>query len=145
MTPDAARELLEQVTLEWVADPESEAVWAGEHETRWGIRLRQQAREATTIWFDVGELTVQFEAYLLPAPPRQPAEVYRQSLRRNLTAWPAAIALDPDGDLIIVGRIPISGLSRSEIDRAVGAVYELVELSFPALIRAGFGSREKSG
>jgi hypothetical protein len=41
--------------------------------------------------------------------------------------------------------VPVAGLSRGDLDRAVGAVYELVELSFPAMIRSGFGSREKSG
>jgi hypothetical protein len=84
-------------------------------------------------------------AYLLPAPPRHAAEVYRQALRRNLTAWPATAALDPEGNLSIVSRIPLNGLDQEAIDRAVGAVYELVELSFPAMIRAGFDSREKSG
>jgi hypothetical protein len=86
MTAAEARELLEQVTLEWATDPASDAVWAGEHEGRWGVRIHQQVREATTIWFDVGELTIGFEAYLLPAPPHQQAEVHRQALRRNLQA-----------------------------------------------------------
>jgi len=145
MTPRAARDLLEQITLAWVTDPDSDAVWAGDYEGRWGLRLQQQTREATTIWFDVGEVTIGFEAYLLPGPPDQQAAVYRECLRRNLTAWPATIALDSEGDLYIVGRIPIAQLDSADIDRAVGAVYELVDLAFRSLIRTGFASREKSG
>jgi hypothetical protein len=145
MTPAEAQQLLEEVSLEWVEDPDSDAVWAGPHQGRWGIRLRQQVREATTVWFDVGELTIAFEAYLLPAPPYRADEVHRQALRRNQSGWPATIALDPDGDMFIIGRIPTARVTRNDIDRAVGAVYAMVELAFPAMIQSGFGSREKSG
>ena len=48
MTPEEAAALLEQVTEAWVADPESDVVWAGAYEGRWGIRMRQQCRDATT-------------------------------------------------------------------------------------------------
>lgn len=145
MTPEAARQLLERVTEDWVADPDSDAVWAGAHEGRWGVRLRQRTREATTIWFDVAERTIGVEAYLLPSPPREREEVYRQALRRNLTAWPATIGVDSDGDLFIVARVPIANLTQTDIDRAVGAVYQLVDLAFPSMISTGFAPREKSG
>ncbi len=144
MTRDQAAELVRDTTRKWLADPGSAVVWAGPHEGKWGIRLRQDAREATTIWFSIGDRTVGYEAYLLPKPLHRREEVYRQCLARNHRSWPAAISVDERGDLIIRGRIPQSDLSHHRIDEAVGAVFELVELSFRSLVRAGFAPREKS-
>jgi hypothetical protein len=144
VNPTQAEALVRLVTTEWLADPDSSVVWAGEHERRWGIRLRQQAREATTIWFDVGERTVGYEAYLLPDPPRAREDVYRICLSRNHRSWPATISIDGRGDLFVRGRIPLSDLRAERLDEAVGAVYELVEITFHALVRAGHAGREKS-
>ena len=128
----------------WVDDPKGDAEWAGEHDGRWGVRVRQSVREATTIWFDVGPRTVGLEAYLLPRPPHESAEVYRICLSRNYRSWPAVIALDDRGDIYVMARVSTSHLRAADLDRGVGAIYETVELSFRPLVRAGFGSREKT-
>lgn len=136
--PEETRETLEALTSGWVDDAESDVVWAGEHEGRWGIRMAQQARDFTTIWFDVGERTMAVEAYLLPNPPRGHAEVYRLCLLRNASSWPVVICLDAQGDVDIRGRRALSEMSVATIDGLVGAVYEVVELSFKPLVRIGF-------
>ena len=125
-------------------DPGSDVVWAGEHEGRWGIRMAQRVRDFTTIWFDVGERTVGFEAYLLPEPPQGREAVYRLCLARNWSSWPAVIAVDRSGDLYVRGRIALTEFDRETIDRAVGSVYQVVELTFLRLVDVGFRSgREK--
>ncbi len=144
MNKDQATQLVEDLTREWLADPESTVEWAGRYENRWGIRLRQEARQATTIWFSIGDRTVGYEAYLLPKPRYRREEVYRRCLARNHRSWPASISVDDRGDLIIRGRIPLSDLSRLRLDEAVGAVFQVVELSFRSLAGAGFVPREKS-
>jgi len=144
MNPADAAALLEEVTEAWVADPDSDVVWAGAYEGRWGIRMRQQCRDATTMWFSVGELTVGYEAYLLPNPPHGQRDVYRHCLARNYRSWPAAIAVDDQGDIYVRGRIHLDRLSSQAIDEAVGAVYQVVELSFRQLVAMGFSHREKS-
>ena len=144
MTRNEASALVRSVTTAWRDDERSGVVWAGSFEGRWGLRMRQSCREATTVWFDVGDLTVGFEAYLLPAPSHNAAEVYRQCLARNHRSWPAASSVDRVGDIYIRGRIPLSDLGPLRLDEAVGAVFELVELSFRPLLVAGYGPREKS-
>ena len=139
MNRAAARDLLKRVSAAWVDDPDSDVVWAGTHEGRWGVRMRQQAREATTTWFDVGDHTVGFEAYLLPKPSHHAAEVYRHCLARNHRAWPATIVIDRRGDLTIVGRIPLAAFDDELLEQALAAVYEVVELSFRRLIATGYG------
>ncbi|RPI22851.1 MAG: hypothetical protein EHM57_04785 [Actinobacteria bacterium] len=138
MTPQDALRLLTATTTRWVGDPESDVVWAGEHDGLWGIRMAQRVRDFTTVWFDVGERTVGFETYLLPDPPHGHEAVYRMSLRRNWSSWPVAIAMDRSSDLYVKGRIPLSVLDEEAIDGAVGAVYELVELTFRTLVDVGF-------
>ena len=144
ITPIAALDLLVAVTSEWVDDPDSDVVWAGSHEGRWGIRMAQQVRDFTTVWFDVGDRTLSAEGYLLPPPRHNAAEVYRLCLARNWSSWPVGIAIDRQGELYVRGRMPLDSVSRESIDQLVGAIYELVELSFRTLVDAGFRQRENS-
>ncbi len=132
------RRTLESTTSAWVEDETSDVVWAGDYEGRWGIRMAQQTRDFTTVWFDTGDLTLGYEAYLLPAPPKNREEVYRQCLARNWRSFRAHIAIDRRGDLYVVGRMPVTEVTPETLDEAVGAVYALVDLSFRPLIRAGF-------
>jgi hypothetical protein len=130
---EAARRLLEAVTEGWEADPESDVVWAGDHEGRRGVRMRQTVRESTTVWFAPGDLTVGVEAYVLSLPPAAPAPVLRQCLVRNAGVRRLHFALDRHGDLLLVGRIPVRELSALELDLVLAEAYQLVEQAFPAL------------
>ena len=143
MTRDQARQLVEDTSAKWVSDPASDVVWAGEHEGRLGVRMAQTVRDFTTVWFDVGDRTVGYEAYVAPPPPRGTEEVYRQCLVRNRSWWRAHFALDAEGGLVLVGRSPIERLDAAELDAVLGSIYEAVELAFKGILRAGF-AREKN-
>ena len=136
-------DLVERVTEGWLADPESSVVWAGQFEGRRGVRMGQLVRDMTTVWFEVGERTVSAEAYVLPKPPHNADEVYRQALTRNAGTRVMAFALDHRGDLILVGKIPIESVAELELELMLGEIYELVEVSFRGLVAAGF-AREKN-
>jgi hypothetical protein len=135
--------LLRRVTEDWLGDPESDVVWAGDHEGLWGIRMAQTARDFTTIWFDVGEITIGLAAYLLPPPPHNRDAVFEQCLRRNHRSWPAYIAADDRDELYIRGRIPVANITAEDIERAVGAIYELVEVAFRPLLELGYATPER--
>ena len=68
---ERAAALLAEVVEEWVADPDSDVVYAEKVEGRLAVRMRQQVREATTVWFWVGDLSLIAEAYVIPAPARR--------------------------------------------------------------------------
>ncbi len=106
--------------------------------------MAQQVRDFTTVWFEVGDLTVGYEAYVLPPAPGDVAEVHRQCLVRNARSWRAHFAVDPEGSVYLFGRVPLDHLSGDEFDAVLGALYEMVEMSFRSLIRAGFQTRDKS-
>ncbi|MBT8213839.1 MAG: YbjN domain-containing protein [Acidimicrobiia bacterium] len=129
-------EVLRAHTLAAADDPSSDIVWAGRHEHRWGLRMAQRCRDFTTVWFDAGQRTVRFEAYVIGRPPSAAAEVYRQCLARNRETLFARFALDPDGDLVLCGRVPNDLVTPIVIDTVIGEVYQLVEVAFRPMVRA---------
>jgi hypothetical protein len=138
------RETLEERIQLWLEDEESAVVYAEEVEGRWAVRMTQQTRDATTVWFDIGERSVSFEAYVLPAP-ESPAEVHRQALVRNQTGWRCFFAVDGEGAIVVRGRVAEVSVTLDELDRVLGEVYDMIEVAFRPMVRAAFGGREKSG
>ena len=136
MTP--AAELLRRVTTQWTEDPDSDVVWCGEHDGRWGIRMAQMTRDFTTVWFDVGDITIGFEAYLLPPPRRNESAALDYCLKRNWKSWPAYIAADDRSELYVKGRIPVADIQEDDIETAIGAVYGLVEVAFRPLLAMSY-------
>lgn len=138
MRDPAAWDVLVRASGRLVADASSDVVNAEEYEGRWAVRMGQQVRDFTTVWFDVGERTVGFEAYVLPNPAGGHHEIFRQLLARNHRLWRTHFSIDRDGDLFLVGRVSLDEWNETVLDEVLGAIYEAVELSFPALIRTGF-------
>lgn len=137
------REVLEERIRLWLADPESAVEYAEEVEGRWAVRMRQECRDATTVWFEVGERSLWFEAYVMPAPV-DAAAVHRQALSRNARSWRCFFATDHEDAIVLRGRLAAAQVDLAELDRALGEVYETIEVAFRPMIRAGFPVREKS-
>ena len=72
------------------------------------------------------------------------AAVYRHCLVRSYRSWPASLAIGAEGDLFIIGRIPLDAFNETRLDEAIAAVYEVVEMSFLQLVDLGYRPREKS-
>ena len=126
----------------WLDDPESSVVYSEELEGRWAVRMRQQTRDATTVWFSVGERSIEYEAFVLPIPP-EAGHAMRQALVRNQRAWRAFFAIDREGDLVLRGRLPASQVTPSELELALGEIYDTIEVSFRPLL-AGLAEDAKN-
>lgn len=137
------REVLEERIRLWLEDEEGSVEYAEEVEGRWAVRMRQETRDATTVWFDIGERSLEFEAYVLPEPPAA-EEVHRQALVRNARAWRCFFALDAENAVVLRGRLPSDRVTVSELDKVLGEIYETIEFAFRPMARAGFPGREKS-
>ena len=138
------RQVLEERIRLWLEDEEGSVEYAEEVEGRWAVRMRQETRDATTVWFDVGERSLEFEVYVLPAPAAAP-EVHGQAMMRNARAWRCFFALDAENAIVLRGRIAAGSVTVDELDRVLGEIYETIELAFRPMVRAGFPAREKSG
>lgn len=128
----APAELLAATIASWVADPDSDVVYAEPVEDRWAVRMTQTVREATTVWWWVGERSTIAEAYAFPTPAS--ADSYRLCLKRNLDTWWSKFAMDRDGDIVIRARLLNETVTAKLLDAVLGEIYELVEITFPALV-----------
>jgi hypothetical protein len=135
--------IIERQIDEWLAafraaNPAVEAVDRGEgDELRWYVRLAGEAKDHTTIWLTLGQRTLRYEAYVMPAPLDNVAEVYESVLRRNSKLVGAHFAIGVEDALFLRGELPLIALSEPELDRVIGSLYAYVEQSFPSLIRLG--------
>ena len=108
---------------------------------RWYVRFTCDARDATTIYFDLHQRSLHYEVYFLPTPPDGLAELFGFLLRANHTMYGARFSVGPDDDLYLVGRIPLEHLTAVELDRVIGVLYEAVERWFPPAVRMAYGRR----
>lgn len=139
---DVREMLVERIRL-WLEDPESSVEYAEEVEGRWAVRMRQETRDATTVWFDVGERSLSYEAYVLPVPEGS-TESYRQALVRNARSWRAFFALDAEGALVLRGRLAAGRVTLEELDLVLGEFYDTIEIAFRGLVKSAFPPRENS-
>ena len=137
------REILERRIEAWLGDPDSSVEYAEEVEGRWAVRMGQETRDATTVWFTVGERSLSYEAYLMPASEGTVA-LYKQALKRNMRAWRVFFALDHEGGLLLRGRLDQASVTDLELDLALGEIYDTVEVSFRPMLRALLEGRENS-
>jgi len=126
-------------------NPVIEAIDRGEpgdsNEPRWYVRLASEAKGHFTIWFTLGQRTLRYEVYVLPAPPENAALVYETALRRNEKLVGAHFSIGVEDALFLRGELPLKVLDEAELDRVVGSLYAYVEQVFPTLVRLAFASR----
>ena len=146
-TTTPALAVLERRIDEWLAAIAAgwlpvEAIERGEgDERRWYVRLRGEDKDFTTVWLTLGQRTLRYETYVMPAPEendgaalRAPAAPQRAARRRPL--------LDRHrGRRVPARRAPVDGVTEAELDRVIGTLYATVEQCFQALLRIGFASR----
>jgi hypothetical protein len=137
----------EQQIDTWLAafaadNPVVEAIDRGtDDEPRWYVRMAGEEKDHITIWLTLGQRTLRYEAYVMPAPEENIAAVYEMALRRNERLVGAHFAIGIEDALFLRGELPLAALSEPELDRVVGSVYAYVEQCFGGLIRLGYASR----
>jgi hypothetical protein len=110
-------------------------------ERRWYVRLRGEEKEFTTIWITLGQRTLRYETYVMPAPEENAEQLYEHLLRRNETLVGAHFSIGIEDAVFLRGELPLGLLHEEELDRVIGTMYAAVERIFPVIIRIGFASR----
>jgi hypothetical protein len=119
-----------------VADDRGEA-----GERRWYVRLRGDEKDFTTVWLTLGQRTLQYETYVMPAPEENHAEFYEHLLRRNAKLVGAQFCIGAENAVFLVGAFPVGAIDDEELDRIVGSLYAYVEQCFRPALRIGYASR----
>lgn len=110
-------------------------------ERRWYVRLRGEEKEFTTVWITLGQRTLKYETYVMPAPEENAEQLYEHLLRRNETLTGAHFSIGIEDAIFLRGELPLGLLHEQELDRIIGTLYAAVERIFPVIIRIGYASR----
>jgi hypothetical protein len=139
--------VLERRITEWLfaMKDRNEAIAAvdkdQENHHRWFVRLRGEEKEFTTVWLTLGQRTLRYETYVMPAPEENAEALYEHVLRRNESLVGAHFSIGVEDAIFLRGELPLRLVDEPELDRVVGTLYATVERVFPAIIRIGFASK----
>jgi hypothetical protein len=147
LQPDGALDGLEGRIDGWLraaaaANPVIASIERGEPgERRWYVRMRGEEKDVTTVWLTLGQRTLRYETYLMPAPEENHAKLYEHLLRRNDRLVGAHFSIGAEDAVFLRGELPASALGEAELDRILGTLYADVERCFRPALRIGFASR----
>lgn len=104
------------------------------------VTLPGTRKLATMCWLVVGEHSLLVEAFVMRRPDEQYERLYHFLMRRNARMYGVAFCLDPDGDVYLVGRLPLAAVTPEEVDRLLGAVLSYADENINTMLEIGFGS-----
>lgn len=111
-------------------------------EPRWYVRMIGESKDFITVWFTLGQRTLRYETYVMPAPHVNQAEVADFLLRRNDRLIGAHFSIGAESAIYLRGELPDVAVDDDELDRILGTIYTTVEANFVALVTLGFTSRQ---
>ncbi len=104
------------------------------------VTLPGQHKLKTMTWLIAGSHSLYAEAFFCRQPDENHAEFYRFLLEHNARMYGVQFALDPVGDVYLVGRLPLEAISPSEVDRLLGCVLSYSDDIFDQALMIGFAS-----
>jgi hypothetical protein len=108
---------------------------------RWYVRMTGEEKSVTTVWLSLGQRTIRYETYVLPAPEENHATFYEHLLRRNDALVGAHFSVGAEDAVYLRGELPVAALVEAELDRVLGTLYATVEQCFRPALAIGFASR----
>lgn len=138
--------VLERQIDEWLAALAADndrivAVDRDTETTRWYVRMRGDDKEFTTVWLTLGQRTLRYETYVMPAPEENEAQLYEHLLRRNERLVGAHFSIGVEDAIFLRGELAVGEVDLAALDRVLGTLYAHVEQCFHSLLRIGFASR----
>jgi hypothetical protein len=102
------------------------------------VQLPGEAKLRTTVSLLVGDRALSASAFVVRHPDENHEAFYRRLLTRNARLPGIAFALDRLGDVYLVGRLPLEGVTDETVDRLLGALLSVADSSFNELLAVGF-------
>lgn len=110
-------------------------------EPRWYIRMRGDEKDFITVWLTLGQRTLRYETYVMPAPEENEQAIADLLLRRNDALVGCHFSIGDEDAVYLRGELPDVAVDEAELDRVLGTLYATVEANFRALLRLAFASR----
>lgn len=102
------------------------------------ITLPGEKKLTTLCSVMVGEQALSVSAFVVRNPDENHVAVYAYLLRRNLRLPGLAYGIDKSGDVYVIGRVPLQGVSAAYLDQIFGVVLEAADAAFNELLAMGF-------
>jgi hypothetical protein len=147
MRSDDELALLERAVDTWLATArtENDVITSIDRDAevprRWYVRMRGEEKDVTAVWLTLGQRTLRYETYVMPAPEEDAARFYEHLLRRNDGLVGAHFSIGAEDAVFLRGELPLAALDAAELDRVLGTLYATVERCFRPALAIGFASR----
>ncbi|MFD7441587.1 YbjN domain-containing protein [Streptomyces sp. NPDC059909] len=119
---------------------DAELEWESPQPGSYVVKLPGTRKLSTTCSLIVGQHSLSLNAFVIRHPDENEAGVHRWLLERNLKLYGVSYAIDPLGDIYLVGRLPLSVITPEELDRLLGTVLEAADGGFNSLLELGFAT-----
>jgi hypothetical protein len=107
------------------------------------VTLPGQHKLKTMTWLIAGTYSLHVEAFFCRQPDENHAEFYRFLLEHNARMYGVHFAVDPVGDVYLVGRLPLTAITGDQVDRLLGCVLSYADDTFDQALMIGFASAIK--
>lgn len=114
------------------------AAWEESGPGRFSVELPGERKLKTSCSLAVREHSLVVNAFVTRCPDENQAGVHRWLLERNARLSGVAFAIDADGDIYLVGRLPLHAVTADELDRLLGVVLDAADSSFNPILELGF-------
>jgi hypothetical protein len=106
----------------------------------WDLVLAGERKRTIPVHLELGAHTLTIQSFFVRAPDENAEAFYAYLLRRNLRTYTLRFAVHPDGDVLLVGVLPLPAVTVGELDRTMGQLLIAADEAFDHALRTGFGS-----
>jgi hypothetical protein len=114
------------------------APWEESSPGRFSVELPGERKLKTSCSIAVREHSLVVNAFVARHPDENQEGVHRWLLERNARLSGVAFAVDNNGDIYLVGRLPLHAITPDELDRLLGVVLDAADSSFNTILELGF-------
>jgi hypothetical protein len=136
--PEAVQAAAREAVASFLADAgvAAEALDDG----RWFVRLAGERKLGIGAHLVVGDRTLRVESFFMRAPEEAHERLYRDLLLRQATSYVLRFTLDEQGDLFLIGQVPLRAVTVEEVDRILGSLLEVADEAYLPAVETGFAA-----
>lgn len=105
---------------------------------RWLVVLEGEWKRTIPALIEVDDRHVKVSSLFAGVPDEGHREAYEVLLHRNARPSPVHFALDDQGDIILLGRVPLGGFDADELDQLLGGLLTMSDETFNTVLRSAF-------
>lgn len=105
---------------------------------RWLVVLAGEWKRTIPTLIEVDDRHVKVSSLFAGVPDEGHREVYEVLLHRNARPSPVHFALDDEGDIILLGQLPLDSFDANRLDQLLGGLLTMSDETFNTVLRSGF-------